>query len=161
MTTTEKTCFKCNAKKPLSAFYAHAQMKDGHLNKCKECTKADARKNIMEKREYYRQYDKARASMPHRVSARKAYRKTAEGKKAVANAHKRYKSRFPGRWAAQKIVGNAIRDHKLIKQPCFICGDKAEAHHPDYSRPLDVVWLCNRHHREAHALVREEFKIAA
>jgi len=27
---------------------------------------------------------------------------------------------------------------------------KAEAHHDDYSRPLDVRWLCKRHHEEAH-----------
>lgn len=57
---------------------------------------------------------------------------------------------FPDRKNAQAKVFRALKSGKIFKQPCFVCGETAEAHHPDYSRPLDVVWLCPPHHRQAH-----------
>lgn len=36
-----KVCFKCGIEKDLNSFYKHSEMKDGHLNKCKTCTKID------------------------------------------------------------------------------------------------------------------------
>jgi len=156
-----KKCFKCNEVKALDSFYKHSKMNDGRVNKCIECTKKDVIKNRLDKIEYYRSYDKARASKPSRVIARKLYRETEEGKLAVARAHRTYAETFPERRKAQHILGNAIRDKKIEKQPCFVCGkEKVEAHHFDYSRPLLVTWLCNYHHRQTHELAKE-FKQAA
>lgn len=49
----------------------------------------------------------------------------------------------------QTVARNAVR--KLERQPCQVCGaQKSEAHHPDYSKPLEVIWFCHKHHSEAH-----------
>lgn len=52
-------------------------------------------------------------------------------------------------------VGAAIRSGSLVRKPCEVCGtDKVDAHHEDYDRPLDVRWLCRKHHKQAHAAPR-------
>ena len=52
---------------------------------------------------------------------------------------------------ARKMVADAIRTKRLVRGACEVCGiEKAQAHHPDYSKPLDIQWLCRRHHGEAH-----------
>lgn len=150
-----KTCFKCLKIKMLTEFYRHSAMSDKHLNKCKECTRSDVNKRRQENLERIRAYDKLRDSMPHRIAARKEYAKTLEGKIAHARALKAQKLKFSNKYKARNTVNNAVRDGRLVQQPCLICGETAEAHHPDYSRPLDVVWLCDKHHREAHAIVKE------
>jgi hypothetical protein len=146
-----KRCFKCGTVKPIDDFYRHAQMADGRLNKCKECAKVDVRENRVAKIEHYRSFDKMRASVPHRVSARKVYAKTAAGKSAHIRANRKQRLKFPEKYQAKIAVNNAVRDGKLQKLPCFICGsENVEAHHPAYSMPLVVTWLCMDHHKEIH-----------
>lgn len=152
-----KRCFKCLCEKPLDAFYKHSAMGDGRLGKCKECTKADVKKHRQENLERVRAYDKMRGSMPHRLAARREYAKTPEGKASHAKALKVSRQRFPDRAKARYALGNAVRDGKVIPWPiCAVpeCADKPQAHHPDYTRPLDVVWLCEEHHRQAHAIAK-------
>lgn len=51
---------------------------------------------------------------------------------------------------ARHILQGAVLRGSIEPLPCFVCGGKAEGHHPDYSRPRDVVWLCPEHHRQLH-----------
>lgn len=54
---------------------------------------------------------------------------------------------------ARTAVSNAIRDGRLVRGECEQegeCGGRVEGHHDDYSRPLDVRWLCKRHHDQLH-----------
>lgn len=137
---TSKRCFKCLCEKPLEAFYAHARMADGLLGKCKECTKKDASAHRMANLEVARAYDKSRANLPHRRAL-------------ASRVMSAWKAAFPERREAHHKVAYALRTGALTKQPCWVCGLNAVAHHPDYSRPLDVVWLCQPHHKQAHALI--------
>lgn len=52
---------------------------------------------------------------------------------------------------ARSDLNHAIRDGKIKRMPCRVCGDlKSEAHHDDYKKPFNVKWLCFKHHREYH-----------
>lgn len=129
-----KPCFKCQEVKPLSEFYKHKMMADGHVNKCKECNKKDVRENRSSKVEYYREYDRVR------------------GNRQTEEYFAGYKADYPNKHKAHTMVGNAIRDGHLFKMPCETCGseERIHAHHDDYAKPLNVRWLCAAHHRQWH-----------
>ena len=45
----------------------------------------------------------------------------------------------------------ALRQGILLYGPCEVCGEiNAQAHHDDYSKPLEIRWLCSWHHAEHH-----------
>jgi hypothetical protein len=118
-------------------------MADGYLNKCKSCSKKDMYESRHVKhRERVLRYDLERAKRPKRIASAKLIRE-------------RWLEKYPERRVAQYMLGNAVRDGRIIPLPCFICGKKAEAHHPDYSQWADVIWLCSTHHKQAHALILE------
>lgn len=136
-----KRCFKCGLEKPTDEFYRHPQMGDGHLGKCKECAKADVRENYLVRRDYYRDYYKAR-------------HQTAERREWCREQQRKHRAAHPDRARARQAVNNAVRDGRLIKLPCETCGDpKSQGHHEDYSKPLEVRWLCLQHHRAAEGRV--------
>lgn len=154
-----KRCFRCLCEKPLGDFYKHSMMADGHLNKCKDCTRSDVKANRLDNIERVRAYDKMRASMPHRVAARKEYAQTPEGKAAHQRALKASQLRHPERVKARSKLRYAMRIGRVVAWPvCAVpdCSGKPEAHHPDYASPLDVVWLCCAHHKQAHAVTEPE-----
>ena len=55
---------------------------------------------------------------------------------------------------ARRAIQNRVLSGTITPEPCNVCGEKAEAHHPAYDRPLMVVWLCPSCHRAAHALTK-------
>lgn len=152
----EKKCFKCGKIKPLSEFYKHKQMSDGHVNKCKECNKTDVQENYQKNKTYYKLYDL------QRNRERKEY--IRKKNKAYLELNKEKIIKNKAKWAkenkhkvgAQIKVRLAIKSGTIKKEPCEICGKlKVEAHHKDYTKPLDVTWLCNKHHNEEHVRMRE------
>lgn len=93
-----KRCFKCGAIKPLSEFYRHPRMADGHLNKCKQCTKKDTQQNTIKNKQYYRNYDWERHHkdpnrfLSHKYSGIKA-RATGRGTRHTGATGKPYLTR--------------------------------------------------------------------
>lgn len=56
---------------------------------------------------------------------------------------------------ARNQVRIAVKKGLLKKEPCY-CGEvKVEGHHPDYSKPLEVIWACKKHHVELDKMKRE------
>lgn len=135
-----KTCFKCFKNKPLHQFYKHKRMADGHLNKCKSCTKKDVKRRYYDPRfiSKIREYERMRNKLEHRRLKKQGYRQSS-------------RKNHPGKNRCHMWIHNALRDKRIIRMPCEVCGNpKSEAHHSDYRRPSKVNWLCFRHHRELH-----------
>lgn len=120
-------CKTCGVEKHENDFYANDTT-------CKDCRKARVKQNRLAKIDYYRAYDRLRGN-------RQGYEYTREYRKANRN-----------KYNAHKIVGNALRDNKLERLPCEVCGTttRVHGHHDDYAKPLDVRWLCAAHHRQWH-----------
>lgn len=144
-----KACRTCGERKPLMDFY---KQNNGSLDRdCKPCRCEKVRANRLVKIDQYKEYERGRANLPHRIAARLAYQKTPSGKAAYDAGRKAYIARNPTKRVAHDAISNAIRDGRIVRQPCEVCSEpKAQAHHDDYSKPLDVRWLCTKHHAEWH-----------
>lgn len=68
-----------------------------------------------------------------------------------------YRASHPEKKAAHQAVQSALRNGSLTKKPCEVCGSEVRihGHHDDYSKPLDVVWLCHSHHMARHHAMLE------
>ena len=145
----KKVCRQCEVEQRVMDYYRTSA--GGFMAICKACHRANVRENYQRNREQYREYERGRANLPHRVEARQDYAQTPEGKEKGNRAKRAYLDRNPVKRAAHIACLNAIRSGRLTRQPCEVCGEaKAQAHHDDYSKPLDVRWLCTTHHAEWH-----------
>ena len=130
-------CFKCSKVLPLSEFYKHKKMGNGHIGKCKTCTKVDVQEYRRDNIEKIRKYDNIRSKLSHRkinaIKILKTRRKTT-----------------PQKNRANAIAGQALKSGKIKKRPCYFCesNDNIEMHHPDYTKPLRVYFLCRSCHRK-------------
>lgn len=134
-----KTCFKCLRSLPVDDFYRHPRMKDGRLGKCKECAKSDVSRNYRDNIDSKKAYEQARKSTEARKSAKR-------------EQNNKYKVTHPIKYKAHARVAHALQMGLLARKPCQACGSTRwiEAHHEDYSKPLEVVWLCMACHRAHH-----------
>lgn len=121
-----KECTTCHEVRSKAYFQRDKKALDGLLGSCRFC------RSIWE-----------------------ATRQQTEDRKIKAREYKRRSRTIdPSKQAAWAAVADALRDGRLIQQPCEVCGnEESEAHHDDYAHRLKVRWLCFKHHREHHGQV--------
>lgn len=96
---------------------------------------------------------KNRANPENCRALNRKYLSTPKGKAARARATAAYRARNKQKLDAHNAVNYSLQTGRLQKLPCEICGDaKSQAHHPHYSAPLLVTWLCDQHHKQAHQI---------
>lgn len=126
-----KKCKRCLLELPLESFYKYEKMADGYLSYCKRCSLK--RMRIYTKRSATKIRERNRRYM----ESGRATIKTLENRR-----------KHPERYRARQLLRNAIRRGEITKTRCHTCGNEnakqLDGHHPDYSKPLDVMWLCKK-----------------
>jgi ribosomal protein S27AE len=132
-----RACTKCGTFYPPHGFYR--DKKTGNLaSVCKFCQRTRALKWRYQNHERTLDYMAVRRKTPEELARNRAQARKSE-------------QRYPERWSARKKVARAVRSGALAKLPCVKCGDpRTQAHHHDYSRPLEVEWLCQKCHALEH-----------
>lgn len=127
-----KVCFKCGRKLPLSEFYRHPQTADGHLNKCKDCTKKDT------KQDYDRKAKDESWLAKERTRGREKYHRLNYKEKEFH--HKTRRDFHP------------TNDRRALKARGYNVEGK-EAHHWNYNEPRSVILLSPKAHHRIHKYI--------
>ena len=152
-----KTCQGCGVALPMSEFY------QGNP-KCKTCVIARVREYRKKNLEKIKDYDRRRSQLPHRQkqnneNSRRMRREIPE--RILAN-NQRWRKKNPEKYRAHCAVNNALRDGRIKRKVrCEDCGKKGplHKHHEDYSKPMEVIWLCVPCHKAAEKKKQGEIHV--
>ena len=148
-----KICSTCKEGKPFSEFYRNRTAKDGYNNVCKKCAyeyQKDWKERNIEKVRADGRRNKAAQREREGEEATKQkwndwYEKNKEHRRAYQRARQDKRKSY-----AHNALQYALRKERIIRpEHCSSCDKecKPDAHHPDYDKPLEVIWLCRSCHR--------------
>lgn len=84
-----------------------------------------------------------------RLAFGKKWRRSNSGKASRRRSQNVYKERHPEKYHCNNVFKGAVRRGKIKRLPCEICGSgNSQGHHADYSKPYEVRWFCDKHHKE-------------
>ena len=129
-----KRCFKCGKELPISEFYKHPRMADGHLNKCKECTRIDVHDKYIENIKSSEYVEK------ERKRGREKYARLGYVFRITESREKKYEK--------YKTLRNARRMFKK-----YSLSKDVELHHWNYNLMDQVIALNKRLHKRIHCLM--------
>ena len=142
------TCKICSATSDMVEFY------EGVTNRCKECHKEKVRQNRVDNSDYYRAYDAKRFRDDPNVRERhRRYQATEGGRASMRRAQEKWIDGNQDKRAAHNLLNSAVKSGRVRKpDKCSKCGEggRIEGHHTDYTKPLDVMWLCRQCHVNEH-----------
>jgi len=175
-----KKCTGCKVEKDEANFGKQSKARDGLNEKCKECCKARSKLTVMSdeaiknqklyrsewqkkkrpilnarlRERYLEKIDECREQSKIRT---KRYLESEKGRIKHLETTRKYEKENPEKIKAQRKVRVAIRSGKLIRpKHCEICKceTKVHAHHEDYNKPLEVIFMCSKCHLYHHQKYR-------
>lgn len=170
----KKRCSKCKEYKALTEFSKNGTRRDGLQGMCKDCHRKWREEHRAECNEYYRKWrEEHRAERneqsrkwreEHRERNNEYQQKYYAKHRAERNEQKRkWREEHPEKVRAHRILNKAIKSGEIIRpKTCSKCkgvgteDNPIQGHHPDYSKPLQVIWLCQICHSRLHNAEREK-----
>ena len=175
-----KSCSKCKKEKDYSAFNKDSSRKDGMSYACKVCRRESGRhykqknkdKLLLEQRTKYKENDsfrktllekrklKLRSDEEFRESRNLRTRELRKIRPEVKTARDLSKQKElqsnPVKQKVRRFTNRAVKLGRIKKEACVVCGSlNSVAHHEDYSKALEVTWLCTFHHADRHKEMKD------
>lgn len=144
-----KNCYMCKKKRSLRMFYSSKHTTTGLRSECKNCSKdynqrpeVKKSKALQSRRSYTTEKSRIREAQPKTKAMRK-------------RIHQRRKHTV--NFISRQITFLAVKAGIIKRTPCEVCGaKKVQGHHDNYYKPLEVRWLCPKHHGEFHRKYQED-----
>jgi len=126
-------CSSCGEEKPLEEFHRNRGKPAGRSDMCRSCRSI---------------YDRTQNAKPERIEKFKQYRQEESTMMRNRERSRQAYINCPEAYKAKALVSRLISLGLIEREPCQVCASEEDihAHHDDYSRPLEIIWLCRAHH---------------